>query len=129
MSRLMPAMEVAAVTLDGSHVRMEPLSLERHFEGLCEVGLDADLWRWTTNRVRTSEELRAYIETALHEQAEGRSLPFATVDKPSGHIAGSTRFGNIDRHNRRVEIGWTWGGRPYQPTYVNTGATDLVPRH
>jgi len=39
MSSLTRVMEVAPVTLDGVRVRMEPLSLERHFEGLCEVGL------------------------------------------------------------------------------------------
>jgi len=120
---------IAPVTLDGVRVRMEPLDLGRHFEGLCEIGLDADLWRWTTNRIGTREELRGYLETALREQAEGRSLPFATVDKPSGRIAGCTRFGNIDRHNRRMEIGWTWVGRPYQRSHVNTEAKHLMLRH
>jgi len=129
MSSVTGIMEVAPVTLDGVRVRMEPLSIERHFEGLCEIGLDPELWRWTTNRVGTREELRDYLETALREQAEGRSLPFATVDKPSGRVAGSTRFGNIDRHNRRVEIGWTWVGRPYQRSHVNTEAKLLMLRH
>ncbi|HEY2955416.1 MAG TPA: GNAT family protein [Candidatus Eisenbacteria bacterium] len=120
---------VAPVTLDGTRVRMEPLSLERHFEGLCEIGLDPELWRWTTNRVSTRDELRRYLETALAEQAEGRSLPFATVDVPGGRVAGCTRFGNIDRHNRRMEIGWTWVGRPYQRTHVNTEAKYLMLLH
>ena len=122
-------MEIAPVTLDGARVRMEPLDLARDFAGLCEIGLDADLWRWTTNRVTTRDELRRYVETALQEQAEGRSLPFTTVDKPSGRIAGCTRFGNIDRNNRRVEIGWTWVSRAYQRTYVNTEAKYLMLRH
>lgn len=129
MSRVVSAHWVAPVTLDGVRVRMEPLSLERHFEGLCEIGFDPDLWRWTTNRVGTREDLRDYLETALREQAEGRSLPFATVDKPSARVAGCTRFGNIDRHNRRVEIGWTWVGRPYQRSHVNTEAKHLMLRH
>ena len=123
------AFSIAPVTLDGVRVRMEPLSLDRHFDGLCEIGLDPDLWRWTTNRIGTRDELSAYLETALREQAEGRSLPFATVDKASGRVAGCTRFGNIDRHNRRMEIGWTWVGRPYQRTHVNTEAKLLMLRH
>ena len=129
MSSLTRVMEVVPVTLDGVRVRMEPLSLGRHFEGLCEIGLEPELWRWTTNKVGSRDDLRRYLETALREQAEGRSLPFATVDKPSGRIAGSTRFGNIDRHNRRVEIGWTWVGRPHQRTHVNTEAKYLMLRH
>jgi len=122
-------LSIAPATLDGERVRMEPLALARHFEALCEIGLDPDLWRWTTNRVTTPEALRLYLDTALQEQAEGRSLPFATVDKPSGRIAGCTRFGNIDRYNRRMEIGWTWVGRPFQRSYVNTEAKFLMLRH
>ena len=122
-------LSIAPATLDGERVRMEPLALARHFEALCEIGLDPDLWRWTTNRVTTPEALRLYLDTALQEQAEGRSLPFATVDKPSGRIAGCTRFGNIDRYNRRMEIGWTWVGRPFQRSYVNTEAKYLMLRH
>ena len=91
------SIRAAPVTLDSARVRMEPLSLERHFAGLCEIGLDPELWRWTTNRVGTREDLRVYLETALREQAEGRSLPFATADKPSGRIAGST---SLNRWNR-----------------------------
>ena len=78
---------------------------------------------------RTPEALRAYLDTALAEQAEGRSVPFATVDKASGRVAGCTRFGNVDRHNRRVEIGWTWVGRPFQRSHVNTEAKYLMFRH
>ncbi len=103
--------------------------MERHFEGLCEIGIDPDLWRWTTSIVRTRDDLRCYLETALSEQSEGRSLPFATVDKPSGRIAGCTRYGCIDRLNRRVEIGWTWVGSPFQRTHVNSEAKYLMFRH
>ena len=33
------------------------------------------------------------------------------------------------RRNRRVEIGWTWVGRPYQLSHVNTEAKFLMFRH
>ncbi len=36
-------MEVAPVVLEGEHVRLEPLALGRHFEGLCPIGLDPEL--------------------------------------------------------------------------------------
>ena len=44
-------------------------------------------------------------------------------------MAGSTRFGSIDRANPRVEIGWTWIGRPFQRSHVNTEAKYLMLRH
>ena len=122
-------MDVRPVTLAGRRVRMEPLSLERHWEGLLAIGLDPELWRFTTNEPRTPEELRRYLDTALREQEEGRSLPFATVDLASGRVAGCTRFGNITPEHRRAEIGWTWVGRPFQRSHVNTEAKYLMLRH
>ncbi len=123
------AMNMTPVTLDGSRVRMEPLDLARHFTGLAAIGLDPDLWRWTLSTVATEADLRDYLETALREQAEGRALPFVTIDKASGRVAGCTRFGSIDHSNRRVEIGWTWVGRPFQRSHVNTEAKFLMLRH
>jgi RimJ/RimL family protein N-acetyltransferase len=121
-------MLVNPVTLEGRHVRLEPLSLSHH-AGLCDAGLDEELWRWIPRRVRTPADMRAYIETALRAQAEGTALPFATIDAASGRVVGSTRYGNIDELNRRLEIGWSWIGRPWQRTAVNTEAKYLMLRH
>ena len=89
-------MIVAPVTLEGRHVRLEPLS-QAHHADLAAVGLDEQLWRWIPVPVRTPDEMFAYIDTALDEQARGVSLPFALIDKPSDRAIGSTRYGNIDR--------------------------------
>ena len=93
------------------------------------MGLDEELWRWIPQPVRTPEEMRAYIETALRWQAEGTALPFATIGKAAGLAIGSTRFGNIDRANRRAEIGWTWLGLKWQRTAANSEAKYLMLRH
>lgn len=120
-------MLVEPITLEGQHVRLEPLKPE-HEAQLCEVGLDQELWRWIPTQIRTPQEMRAYIERALREQAAGVSLPFATIEKDGGRAIGSTRFGNIDWANRHVEIGWTWIGRPWQRKAVNTEAKYLMLR-
>ena len=116
------------LTLEGAHVRLEPLSFS-HLDRLCAVGLDEELWRWIPTQVATPEDMRAYIEDALEEQRHGRTLPFATYDLASGSVIGSTRFGNIDEKNGRVEIGWTWVARPWQRTASNTEAKYLLLRH
>lgn len=121
-------MLVEPVILKGQYIRLEPLSLEHHAQ-LCEVGLEEELWRWIPEAVRTPEEMRAYIETALGWQAQGTALPFATMEKATGRAIGSTRFANIDRANRHVEIGWTWLGLKWQRTAVNTEAKLLMLRH
>jgi RimJ/RimL family protein N-acetyltransferase len=121
-------MEVEPVTLEGRHVRLEPLVLA-HYADLCAAGLDEELWRWIPKPVRTPEEMQVYIETALRAQAEGSALPFATVDRISGRAIGSTRFAAIDRANRRLEVGWTWIAPDWQRTAVNTEAKYLMLRH
>lgn len=121
-------LEVMPVVLAGQHVAMQPLTIG-HLAGLCTVGLEEELWRYTTLQVQTHEQMRIYLETALREQAAGVSLPFATTEKISGTVVGSTRFGNIDKANRRVEIGWTWVGKNWQRTAVNTEAKLLMLQH
>ena len=118
-------MTIAPVTLEGKHVRLEPLS-EAHHAALTEIGLDEELWRWIPVPVRTSEEMAAYIRTALDEQARGVSIPFAIVERAGGRAIGSTRYSNIDRTHRRVEIGWTWVARAWHRTGVNTEAKYLM---
>jgi len=120
---------VVPVTLEGQRVRMEPLDLARHWGGLCAIGLDSELWRWTINACATPDQLREYLEVALAEQRESRSLPFATVDVASGRVAGCTRFANIETRHRKAEIGWTWVGRDFQRSHVNTEAKLLMLTH
>jgi N-acetyltransferase len=121
-------MNIESITLEGTHVRLEPLSLAHH-EGLTEVGLDETIWRWSPVPMRTGEEMRAYIEEALAWQERRSALPFATIEKSGGRVIGSTRYANIDELHRRLEIGWTWIAPRWQRTAVNTEAKYLMLRH
>jgi len=116
------------VTLAGVHVRLEPLA-QTHHAALCAIGLDPELWDLIPYRVSTAEDMAAYIQSALDAQAAGTALPFATVNIPSGQVVGSTRYMNIDRANRRLEIGATWIAAPWRRTPVNTEAKYLMLRH
>ena len=120
-------MNPTPVTLEGRHVRLEPLSLA-HVEPLYAAS-DPELWRWTLTQIASMEDMRAYVEAALEAQRAGIALPFATIDPSSGDIIGSTRFGSIDLANHHVEIGWTWLRRDRQRTACNTEAKYLMLRH
>jgi len=121
--------DLKPVTLVGGRVQMEPLQMAWHWEALLAIGLEPELWRWTLSSIETPDELRRYLESALADHTAGRALPFATRDLVSGRIAGCTRFGTIDHGNRRVEIGWTWIGRVFRRSHVNTEAKYLMLRH
>lgn len=121
-------MVVEPVTLTGHCVQLEPM-LPAHRDFFVDVGLDEELWRWIPDPVRTPEEMSAYVDAALAQQASGVSLPFTIVERASGKVIGSTRYANIERVHRRIEIGWTWVATLWQRTPVNTECKYLLLRH
>lgn len=121
-------MKIEPVILEGEFVKLAPLKSE-HFEELYEAASDESLWLWTINVIKSKEDLRQYIETALDEFDRKSSLPFVTIEKNSNKIVGSTRFGNLDAKNRRAEIGWTWINPKWQRSFVNTEAKLLMLAH
>jgi RimJ/RimL family protein N-acetyltransferase len=121
-------MDARPVTLEGQRVRLAPMTAD-HLDALAQAGSFEELWRWTRAKADTPESMKAYVEEALTEARAGKALPFVTVDIPTERIIGSTRFGNIDHENRRVEIGWTWITPAFQRTHVNSEAKCLMLAH
>jgi len=121
-------MQLASITLEGRHVRLEPLNAH-HVDALTKAALDPKIWEFTSSVIRNAGEMQKYVEEALGLQHAGTAMPFATVDRDSGTVIGSTRFGNIDVTNRRAEIGWTWLTPKWWRTAINTEAKYLMLRH
>ena len=121
---------VTPITLEGAVVRLEPIHPE-HGNIFWEVAKDSvdDVFQWIPYRMQTREDFQRMVEKIFDEQARGESVAFATVERASGQVIGSTRFMNIDRVNRRVEIGSTWIVPAWQRTGVNTEAKYLMLRH
>jgi RimJ/RimL family protein N-acetyltransferase len=121
-------MVVEPVTLRGQVVRLEPLKME-HFDELWSIGQDPDLWKLAPYQINSGEKMRTYMRAALDGEELGIALPFVTIEQATDRVVGSTRFGNIDAPNHRVEIGWTWIGKPWQRTPINTEAKFLMLQH
>jgi len=121
---------VLPLTLEGAVVRLEPVRRE-HAELFWEIAKSdlEDIFRWIPYSMKTPDDFQRLIDKAFEEQERGESIVFATVERASGRVIGSTRFMNIDRINRRVEIGSTWIAPPWQRTAVNTEAKCLMLRH
>ena len=121
---------VLPLTLEGSEVRLEPVRRE-HAELFWEIAKNdlEDIFRWIPYSMKAPEDFQRLIDKAFDEQERGESVVFATVERSSGRVIGSTRFMNIDRANRRVEIGSTWIAAAWQRTSVNTEAKYLMLRH
>jgi N-acetyltransferase len=121
---------VTPITLEGTVVRLEPIRRD-HASDFWSIAKDAldDIFEWIPYRMKAREDFERLVEKAFDEQKRGESVVFATVERGSARVIGSTRYMNIDRINRRVEIGSTWIAPPWQRTAVNTEAKYLMLRH
>jgi len=121
---------VVPITLEGSIIRLEPIRREHAgiFWDLARNDAD-DIFQWIPYRMKSPEDFKQAVDNAFAEQERGESVVFATVERSSGKVVGSTRFMNIDRSNRRVEIGSTWIAPAWQRTAVNTEAKYLMLRY
>lgn len=120
--------EIRPITLEGHGIRLEPLAQEHH-DGLSAAAADGRLWELWYTSVPEPERTRAYVADALAGQAAGHMLPWAVRDVASGAIVGSTRYHDIVAAIDRVEIGYTWYGRRWQRSHVNTGCKRLLLGH
>ena len=123
-----PAASIFA--LQGTCVRLEPLRSE-HAPVLWEIAKDhlVDLFRWIPYRLESLDDFRKFNRHVLDEQQRGLTVPFATIERSSDQVVGTSRFMNMDLANRKVEIGSTWIAPPWQRTRVNTEAKYLMLRH
>ena len=129
------------ITLEGKHIRLEPLE-RRHVDGLAAASSeDPDLYRWSPVP-QGKGEATSYVETALSWQDAGTAVPFAILRADNGTVIGSTRFWNIERwawpanhpsHGRGLpdacEIGYTWFAKSAIRTGANTEAKRLMLGH
>ncbi|MGW2824798.1 GNAT family N-acetyltransferase [Streptomyces sp. NPDC001443] len=126
----MPARTPLPRTLTGPRVRLEPLTTD-HLGDLFEAGGgDEEVWRWQGGPApRTQAELGAKLATLLEAAGQGAYVPFAVVHRATGRAVGWTTYMDIDVADERLEIGWTWYGRAYWRTAVNTESKLLLLTH
>jgi RimJ/RimL family protein N-acetyltransferase len=116
------------VTLEGHGIRLEPLTAE-HQDTLAVAAADGKLWELWFTSVPEPEQTGEYIAAALAGQVEGHMLPWVVRELTSGMIIGSTRYHDIVAKIDRVEIGYTWYGKSWQRSHVNTTCKLLLLEH
>ena len=121
-----------AVTLQGAHVRLEPLAHSHHDE-LAEASADGQLWRLWYTSVPSPEQMTDEIDRRLALREAGSMLPFAVISLAAGPLqgraVGMTTYMNIDAANQRLEIGSTWYRQAVQRGALNTEAKLMLLAH
>ena len=124
-----PTFDPRSVQLSSRFIRLEPLAMG-HAAALFAASQDEVIWRWLPLPMFASvAAVETFIADALREQAAGNVVAFATVRQSDGVVVGSTRFLDIRRPHRALEIGWTWLAIAAQRTAVNTEAKFLMLQH
>ncbi len=107
-----------AERLEGRLVVLEPLAPE-HEKGLREAAADPEIWRWTRlDLVGVPDAFERWFERTLAAAERGEEAPFATVERATERIVGSTRYMTLRQADRGLEIGYTW----LEPSMWRTGA-------
>lgn len=119
------------VLLSGRFVRLEPLA-ENHRAPLRALAAasGAAVFRWFINdRIAEPAQFDRWFDDALRAQGAGGEVAWATVRVADGALVGSTRFLDLRRAHRALEIGNTWLAPEAQRTALNTEAKLLQLRH
>jgi N-acetyltransferase len=144
----MTSIKVSPITLEGQHVRLEPMT-QAHADSLIAAAGDGELWNTQTTIIPPAAGMKDYIQFALDGLAQGNQLPFviirkfqaatgcpegsgdwsATVPAAGDQIVGSTRFYEIFPKDRKCAIGYTWLAKSAQRTPINTEAKLLLLTH
>lgn len=103
------------LTLENEKILLRPL-LEQDFSLFLELTREKSLWEYFTHDLSSLEGIKSWASPAL----KGERLQLVLIDKTSGKIMGSSGFGNYAERDQRIEIGWTWIGKNFQGTGVNS---------
>jgi RimJ/RimL family protein N-acetyltransferase len=121
-------LQIEPVTLEGRHVRLEPLALE-HAEGLAEAVQDGELCKLWYTSIPTPDAMGSEIQRRLALRAAGQMLPFAVRQQSSGRLVGMSTYLHLEPAHRRLEIGATWYASSVQRSALNTECKLLLLAH
>ena len=113
--------EPLTATLSGGLVTLEPFA-EEHRDGLWEAAQPDEIWTWLAHLNKSREFFDGWFDATLASNAAGAGVPgetgaFAVRRNADGVLVGTSRYLGVRRHDRVVEIGWTW----FNPLVWRTG--------
>ncbi|AVI52137.1 N-acetyltransferase [Pukyongia salina] len=112
--------------LENDRVLLRPLKATDYPELLIFSEEQPELWTYSLTPANGKENLRTYMEHALHERELGIAYPFIVFDKKEKRYAGSTRFYDIQDHHNTLQLGYTWYGKEFQGSGLNKNCKFLL---
>jgi RimJ/RimL family protein N-acetyltransferase len=113
------------ITLESERTLLRPLSKDDEKE-LQEIANDEELWLYSPSDLSKPGELKRYIANAVADRINGTCAIWTIIDKRTNSIAGCTRLSEISWKDERGQIGWTWIGRDFQGSGLNSDMKFLI---
>src|SRR3954463_13058835 len=118
------------LTLTGTHVQLEPLSLDHVHQLVVAANEDRSTYGWTPVP-ESAGAMTSYVSALLADAERGVVVPFAQRRLSDQRVIGCTRYLEIRYWTGRglpdeVEIGGTWLAASAQRTAINTEAKLLL---
>jgi N-acetyltransferase len=108
------------VKLVSKTVTLVPLAVEHAPDLFDALAGDAELWAYLPSVMpQTVHDMQSWIDYSQNDLATQR-IPYAVVLNQTGKAIGSTSYLFPSSANRTIEVGWTWYGRAYWRTSINT---------
>lgn len=87
---------------------------------------DDEIWKYTVSKIQTDAEIEAFYQDASAGLNDGSKYTFVIIDKKKRRIAGTSSYGNISEKDKRIEIGWSYLGKDFRGTGVNSNYKFLM---
>ncbi|WP_278020327.1 hypothetical protein [Flavobacterium ginsengisoli] len=89
------------IILENEKALLIPFESERNIE-LKKIIFDDDIWKYMGMYVRNDQDFENYISSTLKQKADGICYPFLIIDKATGKVAGSTRYGYLNHASQKM---------------------------
>jgi N-acetyltransferase len=113
------------VVLEGSKVQLVPLE-DKHFDALIAMSSVAEIWEHLSIPANDPGQLSSTLKSAVLNRMMGSEYPFVILEKQTGKVIGCTRYMDMSKEHRKLEIGWTWNHPGYWQKGYNTEAKLLL---
>lgn len=118
---------VEPIHLQNAYVQLAPVKREEA-SAYVELGQDPDIWRYLPGQpFQDLHSAQQWIDTMLSRPEY--ALTFSVYDAATGHLAGSSSYLNVASAHSSLEIGFTWYGKAFRRTRVNTAAKLALMSH
>lgn len=116
-------------TLNNAYVSLRPLE-PNQAAAYFDIGQDEEIWTYLTPApFRELDDASRWIDGMLERAVASGDVPFSIYDNVSGALAGSSSYLDVRLAHAGLEIGFTWYGKAFRRTHVNTASKLALLEH